>query len=103
MEVKISDLKPFVGSLNRLIVEPFKIEEKRASRFIDTSKIGEKPGTGTVVSVSDKDQNGNLPTLKIGDTIMFGAKGHTELPLKGKTYLVMTENDVYAQIVSNGL
>ena len=35
-------------------------------------------------------------TLKVGDKILYGQYGGTEIALNGEKYLIMAESDVYA-------
>jgi chaperonin GroES len=89
------NLKPISGTANRVIVEPAAAEEKTASG-IYTAK--EKPSKGTVVSVSEEDSEGKKPTVKVGDVVLYGKYGGTELPFEGTDYLIMRENDIYAVV-----
>jgi len=54
----------------------------------------EKPQRGTVISVSEKDEDGKTPQLKAGDKIMFGKYSGTEITLGDKNYLIMRESDI---------
>lgn len=90
------NLKPISGTANRVIVEPAAAEEKTASGIYIPDTAKEKPSKGTVVSVSDEDSEGKKPTVKIGDVVLYGKYGGTELPIDGKEYLIMRESDIYA-------
>jgi chaperonin GroES len=90
------NLKPISGTANRVIVEPAAAEEKTASGIYIPDTAKEKPSKGTVVSVSEEDAEGKKPTVQVGDVVLYGKYGGTELPLDGKDYLIMRENDIYA-------
>jgi chaperonin GroES len=90
------NLKPISGTANRVIVEPAAAEEKTASGIYIPDTAKEKPSKGTVVSVSDEDAEGKKPTVKVGDVVLYGKYGGTELPIDGKDYLIMRESDIYA-------
>ncbi len=90
------NLKPISGTANRVIVEPAAAEEKTASGIYIPDTAKEKPSKGTVVSVSEEDAEGKKPTVKVGDVVLYGKYGGTELPIDGKDYLIMRENDIYA-------
>jgi len=37
-------------------------------------------------------------TVKVGDTVLYGKYGGTEIKHEGKDYLIMRESDIYAVI-----
>ncbi|MCK5029466.1 MAG: co-chaperone GroES [Bacteroidales bacterium] len=90
-------IRPIAGTDNRVLVEPNKVEEKTASGIIIPDSAKEKPQQGKVVAVSD-DLKDVQPTVKIGDIVMYGKYGGTELTFEGVDYLMMKESDIYAVI-----
>lgn len=90
------NLKPVAGTTNRVIVEPAAAEEKTASNIYIPDTAKEKPSKGTVVAISQEDSDGKKPTVKVGDTVLYGKFGGTEFPYNGKDYLIMRETDIYA-------
>ncbi len=90
-------IKPIAGTNNRVLVEPNQAEEKTASGIIIPDSAKEKPQKGKVVAVSD-DLKDEQPTVKVGDTVLYGKYGGTELNYEGVDYLMMKENDIYAII-----
>ncbi len=94
-EVKI---KPIAGTQNRVVLEPAIAEEKTASGLIIPDTAKEKPQKGKVIAVSDVDEKGNKPTVKVGDTVLYGKYSGTEIPFEGKDYIVMRESDILAVI-----
>jgi len=82
---------------DRVLVEPAAAETKTASGLIIPDTAKEKPQKGTVVAVG----NGKIDeplTVKIGDTVLYGKYGGTELKLEGTDYLMMRESDILAII-----
>lgn len=91
-------IKPIAGTQNRLVVEPAAAEEKTAGGIIIPDTAKEKPQKGKVISVSDIDEKGNKPTVKVGDHVLYGKYSGTEIQVEGKEYLIMRESDVFAVV-----
>ena len=87
------NLKPLA---DRVIVEAAPAEEKTASGIIIPDTAKEKPQRGKVLSISEIDEKGNKPTVKVGDTILYGKYAGTEINVEGKEYLIMRESDIFA-------
>ena len=82
---------------DRVLVEPAAAETTTASGLIIPDTAKEKPQKGTVVAVG----NGKIDeplTVKVGDTVLYGKYGGTELKLEGTDYLMMRESDILAII-----
>jgi chaperonin GroES len=88
------NIKPIAGTNNRVIVEPAPAETRTASGIIIPDTAKEKPQKGTVVAVGD-DLKDEQPTLKVGDSVLFGKYSGTELKWEGKEYLIMKENEIF--------
>ena len=76
-------------------------EEERGGIIIpDTAK--EKPQQGEIVAVGPgkRADNGELVAMnvEVGQTIMYGKYGGTEVKLDGEEYLIMSEGDIYGII-----
>jgi chaperonin GroES len=91
-------LKPIAGTQNRVIVQAAPAEEKTASGIIIPDTAKEKPQRGTVISVSEVDEKGNKPAVKVGDTVLYGKYAGTEISVDGTDYLIMRESDIFATI-----
>jgi chaperonin GroES len=91
------NIKPIAGTSNRVLVAPNQAEEKTASGIIIPDSAQEKPQQGKVIAVSD-DLKDEQPTVKVGDTVLYGKYGGTELNFEGVDYLMMKESDIYAII-----
>ena len=86
------NIKPLA---DRVLVEPSAAETKTASGIIIPDNAKEKPQKGTVVAVCNGKKDEPL-TVKVGDTVLYGKYGGTELKLEGKDYLMMRESDILA-------
>lgn len=95
MSVKI---KPIAGTQNRVVVEAAAAEEKTKSGIIIPDTAKEKPQRGKIVSVSEVDEKGNKPAVKVGDEVLYGKYAGTEITVDGKEYLIMRESDIFAVI-----
>jgi len=92
------NIKPIA---DRVVVEAAPAEEKTASGIYIPDTAKEKPQQGTVVAVGPgkyAEQTGNLVPLsvKVGDVVLYGKYGGTEITYEGKEYLIMRETDLYA-------
>lgn len=87
----MSLLKPLA---DRVLIEPSPAEEKTASGIIIPDTAKEKPLKGKIVAVGNGKKDEPM-TVKVGDTVIYGQYGGTEIKLEGKTYLIMREADVY--------
>jgi len=92
------NIKPIA---DRVVVEAAPAEEKTASGIYIPDTAKEKPQQGTVVAVGPgkyAEQTGNLVPLsvKVGDVVLYGKYGGTEITYEGKEYLIMRESDLYA-------
>ena len=88
------NIKPLA---DRVLVEPAPAETKTASGIIIPDNAKEKPQKGTVVAVGNGKVDEPL-TVKVGDTVLYGKYGGTDLKLDGTDYLMMRESDILAII-----
>ena len=86
------NIKPLA---DRVLIEPQQAETKTASVIIIPDNAKEKPQKGTVVAVG-KGTKDEPTTVKVGDTVLYGKYGGTELKLEGTDYLIMRESDILA-------
>jgi chaperonin GroES len=87
---------------DRVIVKRLEEERTSAGGIIIPDSAAEKPIQGKIVAVGKGKilENGNVRPLdlKIGDKILFGKYGGTEVKIDGEELLVMREEDVMAVI-----
>jgi chaperonin GroES len=87
---------------DRVIVKRLEEERTSAGGIIIPDSATEKPIQGKVVAVGKGKilENGDVRPLdlKVGDKILFGKYGGTEVKVDGEELLVMREEDVMAVI-----
>ena len=93
-----SSLKPIAGTQNRVVIQPATAEETTKGGIIIPDTAKEKPQRGKVISISEIDEKGNKPTVKPGDTVLYGKYAGTEVTVEGEDYLIMRESDIFAVI-----
>ena len=85
---------------DRVVIEAAPAEEVSSGGIILPDTAQEKPQQGKVVAVGTGkvSDSGTLvkPTLKVGDSILYGKYSGTELQHDGKDYLIMKESDIFA-------
>lgn len=83
---------------DRVAIKPHAGEEKTAGGIIIPDTAKEKPMQGEVVSIGEgaRDQAGNLIPLsvKVGDIVMYGKWGGTEVKVDGSDLVIMKESDI---------
>ncbi len=83
---------------DRIAIKPQASEEKTSGGIIIPDTAQEKPMQGEVVAVGGgaRDQSGNIIPLevKVGDIIMYGKWGGTEIKVGGNDIVIMKESDV---------
>ena len=83
---------------DRVIVKPKEAEETTKGGIILPDTAKEKPIEGSIVAVGPgKYEDGKLVdmTVKVGDTVLYGKYGGTEITIEGEEYLIMRESDIY--------
>ena len=78
---------------DRVVVKPAAAEEKTKGGIIIPDTAKEKPQRGEVVAVGPG-KDGNLMTVQVGDTVLYGKYSGQELNHGGNDYLIMREDDI---------
>ena len=78
---------------DRVVVKPAPAEEKTAGGIIVPDTAKEKQQKGEVIAVGPG-KDGIAPTVRKGDTVLFGKYAGTELSHEGEDYLIMREDDI---------
>jgi chaperonin GroES len=78
---------------DRVVVKPAPAEEKTKGGIIIPDTAKEKPQRGEVVAVGPG-KDGNLMTVQVGDTVLYGIYAGQELNFEGYDYLIMREDDI---------
>ena len=89
---------------DRVIVQREEEERKSAGGIVIPDTAAEKPSVGEVVYAGPgkTDDAGKLQPMgvKVGDKVLFGKYGGTEVKVDGEDLLVMREEDIMAVIES---
>lgn len=89
------NLKP-IG--DKVVIRPAKVEEKTESGIVLPGSAQEKPQQGEVVAVGPGlyDQNGNRLALdvQVGDRVVYGKYGGTEVKLDDEELIILAEKDI---------
>ena len=83
-----------------MIVKQDEAEETTASGLYIASEAKEKPQSGIVLAVGDGklDKDGNMVPVpvKVGDKVVYGKFGGTEISVDGEDVLILRADDLYA-------
>lgn len=83
---------------DRIAVKPIAEEDKTSGGIFIPDTAKEKPMRGEVVAVGEgaRDTNGNkIPMqVKVGDKVLYGKWGGTEVKINGQEMIIMKESDV---------
>ena len=80
---------------DRVIVKPAEKAEKTAGGIIIPDTAQEKPQRGEIVAVGKGSKRDEPMTVKVGDTVLFGKYGGTEIEIEGEKYLLLKETDIF--------
>ena len=88
---------------DRIVVEPMAAEETTAGGIVLPDAAQEKPQRGTVVAVGpgkllDSGERGEL-SVTVGDEVIFGKYGGTEIEVEGVDVKILRESDILAKVV----
>lgn len=78
---------------DRVVIKPSPAEEKTKGGIIIPDTAKEKPQQGEVIAVGPG-KDGNLMTVQVGDTVLYGKYAGQELQYEGENYLIMREDDI---------
>ncbi|MFN9245853.1 MAG: co-chaperone GroES [Planctomycetota bacterium] len=86
---------------DRVVVEPMAAEEVTAGGILLPDNAKEKPQRGTVIAVGpgkllDNGQRGSL-SVAVGDEVIFGKYGGTEIEVDGEEVKILRESDILAK------
>ncbi len=87
---------------DRVVVQAAEAEEKTKGGIILPDTAKEKPQQGKIMAVGPGKTSdaGALiaPSLKVGDSVLYGKYSGTEITIDGEEYLIMRESDILAII-----
>ncbi len=89
---------------DRVVVKPLEAEEVTAGGIVLPDSAREKPQRGKVVAVGpgkllDSGNRGQL-SVAVGDEVIFGKYGGSEVEVDGVDYKILRESDILAKLAS---
>ena len=87
---------------DRVVVQPLEAEETTAGGIVLPDAAKEKPQRGTVVAVGPGrllDSGDRVAvSVKVGDQVLFGKYGGTDIEVEGEEVKILRESDILAKI-----
>ena len=88
---------------DRVVVEPMAAEETTAGGIVLPDSAQEKPQRGKVVACGpgkllDSGERGDL-SVTVGDEVIFGKYGGTEIEIDGTDVKILRESDILAKVL----
>jgi chaperonin GroES len=88
---------------DRIVVKPLEAEEVTAGGIVLPDAAREKPQRGKVVAVGvgkllDSGNRGEL-SVAVGDEVIFGKYGGSEVEVDGDEFKILRESDILAKVV----
>ncbi len=89
---------------DRVVVEPVAAEAKTAGGIVLPDSAKEKPQRGKIVAVGpgkllDNGQRAAL-SVAVGDEIIYGKYGGTDIELNGDEVKILRESDILAKVLA---
>jgi len=87
---------------DRIVVEPLDAEVKSAGGILLPDNAKQKPQRGIVKAVGPgrlrEDGERSAVSVKVGDEVVFGRYGGSEVEVGGVEYKILRESDILAKI-----
>ena len=88
---------------DRVVVEPLAAEETTAGGIVLPDSAQEKPQRGKIVAVGpgkllESGERGEL-SVTVGDEVIFGKYGGTEIEIEGSDVKILRESDILAKVL----
>ena len=88
---------------DRVVVKPLDAEETTSGGIVLPDAAQEKPQRGKIVAVGvgkllDSGKRGEL-TVKVGDEVIFGKYGGSDIEIDGDEVKILRESDILAKVV----
>ena len=90
---------------DRVVVQPLEAEEVTSGGIVLPDSAKEKPQRGSVIAVGpgrllDNGQRGE-PSVAVGDEVIYGKYGGTEIDVNGEEVKVLRESDILAKVIKD--
>ncbi len=87
---------------DRVVVEPLEAEAVTAGGIVLPDAAQERPQRGKVIATGpgkllDSGSRGEL-SVKVGDEVIFGKYGGSEVEVDGDEYKILRESDILAKV-----
>ncbi|HEY5432791.1 MAG TPA: co-chaperone GroES [Coriobacteriia bacterium] len=87
---------------DRVVVKASEAEEQTKSGLFIPDTAKEKPQKGSVIAVGEgkyREDGTRVPVdVKVGDVVIYGKYGGTEVKVDGEDYLILRADDIYAVV-----
>src|SRR6056297_3660834 len=88
---------------DRVVVQPVEAEETTAGGIVLPDSAREKPQRGTIMAVGpgrmlDSGNRGEL-TVAVGDVVIYGRYGGSEIEVDGQEMKILRESDILAKVL----
>ena len=87
---------------DRVVVKASEAEEQTKSGLFIPDTAKEKPQKGSVIAVGEgkyREDGPRVPVdVKVGDVVIYGKYGGTEVKVDGEDYLILRADDIYAVV-----
>ena len=89
---------------DRVVVEPLEAEEMTAGGIVLPDAAQEKPQRGKVIATGpgkllDSGNRGEL-SVKVGDEVIYGKYGGSEVEVDGEELKILRESDILAKVIA---
>lgn len=89
---------------DRVVVQPLDAEEVTAGGIVLPDAAKEKPQRGKVVAVGvgkllDSGNRGEL-SVAVGDEVIFGKYGGSDVEVNGEEFKILRESDILAKVMA---
>ena len=89
---------------DRIVVLPLDAEQTTASGLVIPDTAKEKPQEGKVVAVGpgrfDDDGENRIPVdISVGDTVIYGKYGGSDIEVDGQEMKILRESDILAKVL----
>ncbi|MCP4393592.1 MAG: co-chaperone GroES [Alphaproteobacteria bacterium] len=92
----------FTPLRDRVLIRRTDEDEKTAGGIIIPDSAKEKPSQGEIVAIGEgaRDKDGKVIPMevKVGDKVLFGKWGGTDVKVEGEDLLILQEGDVFGII-----